>query len=334
VTASTEPPFTVDDLGSLHLGPRVVPVPKSVSAQAQAFLAAAPRMPRADPPELDDLDGWRRFAREADNNPMIAATEEMIQAVDAVVETQLLGGATVHVASPNKKTSQTHARIYVYIHGGSLISGGGNITRLSAARLAVLYDCICYGVDYRMPPDHPYPASLDDCVNAYRAILSKHADASPIVGGASAGGNLAAAVALRIRDEDGTSLRALVLLSPELDLTESGDTFETNRYVDVVLLTGVPVHNALYANGHDLADPYLSPLFGDFSKGFPPTFIQSGTRDLFLSNAARLQRALRNADVPVDLQLWEAMPHGLIGLGPEMEEVRSEVQQFLDRHWN
>ena len=68
-----------------------------------------------------------------------------------------------------------------------------------------------------------------------------------------------------------------------------GDTFQTNKYVDVVLRTGLPEPNALYADGHDLTDPYLSPLYADFSRGFPPTFIHSGTRDIFLSNAVRLQ---------------------------------------------
>ena len=85
-------------------------------------------------------------------------------------------------------------------------------------------------------------------------------------------------------------------MSPELDLTESGDTFQTNLGVDTVIGPFTAV-NLLYAAGHDLSDPYLSPLFGDFTKGFPPTLLTAGTRDLFLSNAVRMHRSLRRVDV-------------------------------------
>ncbi|MGH7823320.1 MAG: alpha/beta hydrolase fold domain-containing protein, partial [Candidatus Binatia bacterium] len=87
----------------------------------------------------------------------------------------------------------------------------------------------------------------------------------------------------------------------------------------------------LYANGHDLSHPYLSPLFGDVS-GFPPTFLQSGTRDLFLSNTARMHRKLRSAGVDAELHVFEAMPHGGFGGAPEDVEIIVEVQRFLERH--
>jgi acetyl esterase/lipase len=125
---------------------------------------------------------------------------------------------------------------------------------------------------------------------------------------------------------------AIGLFTPEVDLTESGDTFHTNADIDVVLKRGLPVMNALYANGADLAHPYLSPLFGDFTKGFPPTFIQTGTRDVFLSNSVRIHRALRNADVWAELHVGEAMPHGGFGSAPEDGEIRREFLRFLAQH--
>jgi acetyl esterase/lipase len=88
---------------------------------------------------------------------------------------------------------------------------------------------------------------------------------------------------------------------------------------------------ALYAQGHDLRDPYLSPLFGDLS-GFPPTFLQTGTRDLFLSNTVRMHRALRDAGVDAELHVWEAMPHGGFFGAPEDDEIGVEVRRFLDKH--
>jgi acetyl esterase/lipase len=125
-----------------------------------------------------------------------------------------------------------------------------------------------------------------------------------------------------------------MLITPELDLTESGDSFQTNRDIDIVLKKGLAECNALYAHGADLAHPYLSPLFGDFAKGYPPTFIQAGTRDLFLSNAVRMHRALRRVSVEAELHIFEAMPHGGFGgTTPEDRELHQERARFLATHW-
>jgi acetyl esterase/lipase len=182
-----------------------------------------------------------------------------------------------------------------------------------------------------MPPDHPYPTPLDDCLAAYRFLLTERPAERVVVAGASAGGNLAAAMLLRAREDGLPMPGALVLLSPEVDLTESGDTFATNVGVDYVLLDGLGQSIALYAGGHDLTDPLLSPLFGDLT-GFPPTFLQSGTRDLFLSNTVRMHRALRDHGVDAELHVWEAMPHGgFFGTTPEDEQVSTELERFLSR---
>lgn len=327
-----EAPFTVDNSGALHLGPRVIPVPKSVSTEAQKFLAETAAMRLGPiPPPPEDKEGWRRaLADWASQQPDV--TDEMITATGAKVATMDRGGFVIYRARPGDLSARARSRIYMDIHGGGLVLGGGKAVALSAAESAIRNKCIVYGVDYRLPPDHPYPAALDDCFTAYREIIKTHTNEKVIIGGTSAGGNLAAAVVLKIRDQKLSLPAALMLRTPELDLTESGDSFQTNRYIDVVLKEGLPRHNALYANGHNLSDPYLSPLFGDFTQGFPPTFIQTGTRDLFLSNAVRMQRALRRAGVDVDLQVWEAMPHGM-GDTPEEKEIEEEIGRFLDRHW-
>ena len=118
-----------------------------------------------------------------------------------------------------------------------------------------------------------------------------------------------------------------------MDLTESGDSFRTNEDLDVVLKRGLPECNALYAGGQDLRDPYVSPLFADFTRGFPPTLVQSGTRDLFLSNSVRIHRRLRDAGIDAELHVWEAMPHGgfLPGEAPENDEITAEVARFIWR---
>ena len=138
--------------------------------------------------------------------------------------------------------------------------GGGSLLRLPAAIGALGRGMITWAIDYRMPPWHPYPAALDDCVALYRRALEDRAPEVNFVGGGSAGGNLAAALLVRAKDEGLPMPQALVLLSPEVDLTESGDTFNTNLGIDAILGRLMNV-NLLYANGHDLADPYLSPLY-------------------------------------------------------------------------
>ena len=124
----------------------------------------------------------------------------------------------------------------------------------------------------------------------------------------------------------------LILNSPEIDLTESGDSFETNQGVDYVLVNRLTESIALYADGHDLEDPFLSPLFGEVSD-FPPTYLQTGTRDLFLSNSVLIHRKLRDAGIDAELHVWEGMPHGGFGPGdaPENGEIIDEVGRFIRR---
>ena len=126
---------------------------------------------------------------------------------------------------------------------------------------------------------------------------------------------------------------AVVLITPEVDLTESGDSFQTNRKLDVMLPAPLMNTNLLYAAGHDLAHPYLSPLFGDFSRGYPPTFLQAGTRDLFLSNTVRMHRALRRAGIETELHVFEAMPHGGFGGAPEDAGLSAELARFVGECW-
>jgi acetyl esterase/lipase len=220
----------------------------------------------------------------------------------------------------------------VELHGGALTFGGGEPCRVGARQHADQHGVRCYSVDYRMPPEHPYPAALDDCMAVYRTLLETHAPTDIIIGGRSAGGNLAAATLLRARQEGLPMPAALVLQSPQIDLTESGDSFQVNAGIDVVLPRSLMANNRLYAAGTDLAEPLLSPLFGDVT-GFPPTLLLTGTRDLFLSNAVRMHRRLHKAGVPTELHVFEAMPHGGFMGAPEDGELLEEISRFVREHW-
>jgi acetyl esterase/lipase len=314
----------------LRVPAREIPVPTSVSPAAQRVLAAGRSIRHSRWEGITDVDGWRSA---------IAAQEEVARQMQGDVDTSRLaadvevrdvGDACVYVARPT--SDHRDDRIVLELHGGALVLGGGEMCRIGALARAARTGIETWSLDYRMPPDHPYPAALDDCVAAYRAVLAERAPDRIVVTGGSAGGNLAAALVLRARDEGLPLPAAVILGTPEVDLTESGDTFRTNLGVDTVLVSLMPV-NLLYADGHDLAHPYLSPLFGDFEPGFPPTLLSSGTRDLFLSNTVRMHRALRRAGVAAELHVLEAAPHGaFLGRAPEDAELAAEVDRFVAEH--
>lgn len=316
----------------VRLSERIIPVPRSISAEAQAFLANPWPSPGAYPP-LADKAAWRSYIAQA-NAGLMKQLEPLRAVLPATSQAMHLAGVPTYFAKPKDLPRSHDDKAVLDIHGGGLVLLGGECVELFGLMSAATLGFPVFAIDYRNPPDHPYPAALDDCMAAYKALLDRYGPGKIAITGSSGGGNLAAALALRIRDEGLPFPSSLMLMTPELDLTESGDTFQTNRDIDIVLKKGLPELNALYANGQDLAHPYLSPLFGDFTRGYPPTFIQTGTRDIFLSNCVRMNRALRAAKIAVELHIFEAMPHGGFGgMTPEDQEVREERIRFLNAHW-
>jgi acetyl esterase/lipase len=271
---------------------------------------------------------------------MVAAQDEAIaqmvggRVADAPVVTHELDvGAHVYEIVPTDLPAGDR-RVYLDIHGGAFVFGAGECCRVMSVGTAVRYGTRVWSVDYRMPPDHPFPAGLDDCLAAYRALLADHDPAEIIVGGASAGGNLAAALVLRARDEGLPLPAAVVLMTPGVDLTASGDSLQTNLGLDPLLPGGATPTFGMYAGGHDLRDPYVSPLYGDFAPGFPPTILTTGTRDRLLSDTVRMHRALRNAGIAADLHVTEAAGHGgFLGMAPEDHEIERELRHFAESHW-
>lgn len=316
-----------DEATVLHVPARDIPVPTSVSPEAQAMLAAGVIEGPPQPP-IDDLDAWRK---------MIAETDELVlsllggdQPADVGVERTELDGIPAFIITP-AGVAPDDRRIHLDIHGGAFINGAGELCRVMGTRTALEIGLRVAAVDYRMPPDHPYPVPLDDCVAAYRGLLAIREPHEISVGGGSAGGNLAPATVLRARDE-GLPLPAAALIStPAGDLTASGDTISTLEGVDTVLSGSLEAVSALYAGGHDRTHPYVSPVFGDYTKGFPPTMLTSGTRDRLLSDTVRIHRALRAAGIHAELHVVEAAPHGgFMVPTPEGDELAAEIRRFLE----
>lgn len=308
-----------------------VPAPASISAEAQRYLEASEPMGEAQRLiDLDDVTRWETFIAQND-----AQLGQMLQSrlpSDLPVEESSfeIDGVTTYVFRPHGVEDGDRVPVYLDVHGGALIIGAGEVCRLMGRGMASVRPMITWSVDYRMPPRHPYPTPLDDCLAVYERLLAERAAEDIFVGGASAGGNLAAALLLKAKDRGLPMPAGLVLITPEVDLTESGDTFRTLNGIDNVLQPLMNT-NLLYANGNDLAHPYLSPLFGDLT-GLPPSFLQAGTRDLFLSNTVRMHRGLLAAGVEAELHVFEAMPHGGFGGGtPEDIDLMQSTLRFLER---
>ena len=311
---------------------RAIPVPTSVSPEARQFLANGLGLgdDAGGAPAPDDLDAWRALIAMADEG-LAAVMEARVAHLTPAVELMSVGDVPVYVLTPDGGVDDHDDAIYLDIHGGAFTMGGGEACRAMAKNMVAQVQMRMWSLDYRRPPDHRYPAALDDCITVYRHLLDVCPPERVVVGGQSAGGNLAAALMLRAHDEGLPMPAALVLLTPEADLTESGDTFATLLGIDPVLTTSLADSIALYAGDHDLTDPYLSPLFGDLA-AFPPTFLQAGTRDLFLSNTVRMHRKLRSAGLDAELHVFEAMPHGGFWGSPEDDELAQEVRRFLAEH--
>lgn len=309
--------------GMMHVPARNIPVPAYLSDIARGYLAPQPGpLPY---PALGDKAGWKDYVSAVDEAiaPMLSMISTQIA---AQIEEREGDGAHIFEILPESVDPKSRG-IVLDIHGGGLILCGGDLCRIMGMSTAARVQQRVWSIDYRMPPEHPYPAGLDDCITAYRALLRERSPAEIVVSGGSAGGNLAAALILRARDEGLPLPAGLILATPEIDLTESGDSFYTNDGVDPGLRSLTPV-NLLYADGQDLAHPYLSPLFGDVA-GFPPTLLTTGTRDLYLSNTVRMHRKLRAANVNAELHVLEAGPHTSFPGSQENEEIDSEIRRFI-----
>jgi epsilon-lactone hydrolase len=321
---------------------REIPVPTTPSAQAQAVLAA-PIPGNGQTWKLGDdkatiqaaIDMVAASVPTGQAGPMLAGIYGTADTgVVADVELIDVDGVPVYVATP-EGLDPSDRRVYLAIHG-AWIHGGGEMARMGAAITAGGLGARTWVVDYRMPPYHPFPAPLDDCLAVYRRLLQDHSPEEIIIGGMSAGANMTLATILRARDEGLPLPAAAVVNSPPADLTASGDSVQTNAYVDVSFtLDSLDDIFSLYAEGHDRLDPYLSPVFGDFSKGFPPTLLTSGTRDFLLSDTVRVHRKLRAAGVEAELHVWEAAPHFMfLGMAPEDHERTAEVARFVHQQWS
>ena len=253
------------------------------------------------------------------------------------VRPMTIAGVKAFELRPADMPDANRDRVLMHLHGGGYVFGPGEAALPEAVLMAGIGRFRVISVDYRMPPDFPYPAAMDDAMAVYRELLKSNDPYHMAVFGTSTGGGMTLALMLRARAEGVALPAAMAPGTPWADLTETGDSYQVNEWVDNVLVTWkgwLGRAAALYAAGHDLKDPQLSPIYGDFHN-LPPAILTTGTRDLFLSNTVRTHRALRRAGVEAELNVYEGQSHAQY-LGdpdaPETKEAINDIAAFFDRH--
>jgi epsilon-lactone hydrolase len=260
-----------------------------------------------------------------------APTKGLLKSLKVSVEDERIAGVPLKWLTPQAAAAQKDARIAIYIHGGGYVAGGPldptvvTLTHQTGLRTV--------SIDYRLAPEHPFPAGRDDCLAVYRELVRRFGAHNIVMYGGSAGGGMVLSTVLAARDAGLALPAALALLSPWSDLTRSGDSYYANEGRDPILnWPGLQASAQAYAAGKDPRLPGLSPVYADYGPGFLPTLITTGTRDLFLSNCVRLYRSLRRAGVNADLQVWEGMWHsfeGFTSMMPESKEALAVISAHL-----
>ena len=312
---------------------RELPVPDTVSPELQARIAA-PYPPNWNVIPRNAAE-WKAlaagsFAEVAPHLPTIR------QQLKVDVKSSRIGAVSVFVVTPEDLPPENRNRLLVHVHGGGYVLYPGEAGAGEGMLMAGYGRFRVVSVDYRMPPDFPFPAALDDAMAVWRTLVSENDPRRMAIFGSSAGGGLTMAMILKAKAEGLALPAAIAPGTPWVDLTGTGDTLMANAFVDNVLVSNsgwVGAAAELYAAGHDLRDPLLSPIYGDFA-GFPPAILTSGTRDLFLSNTVRAHRKLRQAGVETFLQVFEGQSHAqfLDPFVPETKEAFGEIASFLGRY--
>ena len=325
------------DPASILLGPRTLPPPDGASSVVRDSVAGsnpADRKHVGPIPATDDE--WLAFVAAADA-PAIAGAEKLEAALPVKVERDEIAGVNVYHVVPDEISPAHEEHLFVHVHGGAYLLNGGPACVSEALLLATGIGMRTVSIDYRRPPLHPYPAPVDDVVAVYLELLQRRRARSIVMGGSSAGAALTLLAVQRLIETGMRVPGALFIGTPGSDMSGVGDSITLNQGVD----RSIPEWGELvfamaecFANGIELTDPRVSPLYADFD-GFPPTLLVSGVRDIALSNTVRTHTKLLEAGTEAELIVFEGMSHAdyLIEFSsPEHQLLLNRLDQFCTRH--
>lgn len=225
--------------------------------------------------------------------------------------------------------------ILLYIHGGGFISGSCLTHRMHVAKFAKECNLKSLVFDYRLAPEHPFPAALDDCVTAYKWLLKLGIDPKNIiVGGESAGATLTLSLLLALKENKIDLPKAAFSISPVTDLSCNAKSFAYNFKKDVAPMGSWNIWTKMYISDNYIKNPLLSPQFGDY-KGIPPLYICVGTNEIHYDDCVNVSKFAKQYGVPVTFSEWKNMVHAfplLTPLFPEAKSAFTEICLFVNHH--
>lgn len=324
--------YEIDAQGSAALGKHKVAVPTTISKEARAYLTTNPW---ADAPMPDEpVPMWAM--REAMDVGFVRLNELAQQMFPVQIEEMSIGGVRCHMVRPLELPESHQGRVLINLHAGGFVAGSGAL--VEAIPIAHLAQTPVIAVDYRLAPEHPYPAAVDDVIAVYRQVLEHHTPEKIGIYGSSAGGFLTGQALARIATEDLPMPACAGVFSAGGGLSDFGDSWQIFTHSGFFGSLNFPIDHELsevraYLGDADPRSPLVSPLHADLSR-FPPVLLMTGTRDSLLSAATLFHRALRRAGVQADLFVFEAMPHThwyALHLPETREALDAMVRFFNDK---
>lgn len=312
-------------------------IPATTSKAAQEILKNLTMdIPTFVVPSSDDLKGWQKLNQQL--SPMfMQLSQPIVDRYQPNITANKIGD--VNVLNIKPKDWRDNGKALVYLHGGGYVLLDANSTLGNAATVANSTGLRVISVDYSLAPASKWNQTTDEVVSVIRALKDQGYSLDDIaMYGDSAGGGLVAGSVIKMRDQGLGMPAALVLWSPWTDLTGMGDTFFTLEKADPFLSNDLTKKMAgAYADPSDQKNPYVSPVYGNFNNGFPPTLIQGGTKEMLLSDFVRLHQALDQAGIPVKLDIYEGMPHVFqmfLQNTTESNMAITKTSDFLKEHLN
>jgi len=315
-----------------------LPLPSCASKEIQNVLSTL-NQPNVEarrnfkPKSKEEWLEWIDYSREIGTE----GAKEWAKKYHVSIKQERINGVNVYRLIPDSLSKENREKLFIYLHGGAYLFGGGMSALNEAILIAHRVQIPVLAVDYRMPPDAPYPAALNDVVAVYSTLIQFHPATTMAMGGSSSGGGLVLASIQKLKRLHIILPAALFVGTPWSDLSKNGDSLYVNEGIDRKIVTYdgfLPEAVKLYANGHDIKESGLSPIYGDFSN-FPPTMFVTGTRDLFLSMTVRVHRKLKEAGIEADLNVYEGLSHVeyfIVPDAPESLEVYKELKIFLEKY--
>ena len=317
-----------------HNNTHQIYIPTTISKEAQEELRKIASNPfNFKSPGPADMIGWKKLYQEHESMDLFHSQSIKDLYQPNITETKLGG---VNVLDIKPKNWHDNGKVLVYTHGGAYTLLSANSSLSSSILAADATSLRVISIDYTVAPFSKWNQTTDQVISVIQELKDQQGYSLDDIAiyGDSAGGGLATGSVLKMRDSGMGMPAAVVLWSPWTDVTQNGETYLTLKDADPLLTNNQFLKNSAdaYANPIDQKNPYVSPVYGNFSKGFPPTLIQGGTKEILVSDFVRLYQGLDQADVPVKLDIYEGMPHVfqyILIKTPESDISLSKMNNFL-----